>query len=75
MIQVSSQLIEGWRLELNEAIFEHLRHSQNKTEHCPTSKVVRAFIDGEKSGKRIQVENRDWSEFWVKSKMYIYGHK
>ena len=38
-------------------------------------KVVRAFIDGEKSGKRIQVENRDWSEFWVKSKMYIYGHK
>ena len=36
-------------------------------------KVVRAFIDGEKSGKRIQVENRDWSEFWVKSKMYIYG--
>ena len=34
-------------------------------------KVVRAFIDGEKSGKRIQVENRDWSEFWVKSKMYI----
>ena len=34
-------------------------------------KVVR----GEKSGKRIQVENRDWSEFWVKSKMYIYGHK
>ena len=71
MIQVSSQLIEGWRLELNEAIFEH---SQNKTEHCPL-KVVRAFIDGEKSGKRIQVENRDWSEFWVKSKMYIYGHK
>ena len=39
-------------------------------------KVVRAFIDGEKSGKGIQVENRDWSEFWVKSKMYIYnGHK
>ena len=38
-------------------------------------KVVRAFIDGEKSGKKIQVENRDWSEFWVKSKMYIYGHK
>ena len=38
-------------------------------------KVVRAFIDGEKSGKRIQVENRDCSEFWVKSKMYIYGHK
>ena len=38
-------------------------------------KVVRAFIDGEKSGKVIQVENRDWSEFWVKSKMYIYGHK
>ena len=34
-------------------------------------KVVRAFIDGEKRGKRIQVENRDWSEFWVKSKMYI----
>ena len=67
MIQVSSQLIEGWRLELNEAIFEQLRHSQNKTE--------RAFIDGEKSGKGIQVENRDWSEFRVKSKMYIYGHK
>ena len=36
-------------------------------------KVVRAFIDGEKSGKRIQVENRDWSEFWVKSKMYNMG--
>ena len=40
-----------------------LQHSQNKTEHCPAPKVVRAFIDGEKSGKRIQVENRDWSEF------------
>ena len=36
-------------------------------------KVVRAFIDGEKSGKRIQVENRDWSEFWVKSKIYIWA--
>ena len=73
MIQVSSQLIEGCRLELNEAIFEHLRHSIRQNTAPP--KVVRAFIDGEKSGKRIQVENRDWSEFWVKSKMYIYGHK
>ena len=28
-------------------------------------KVVRAFIDGEKSGKGIQVENRDWSRSCV----------
>ena len=68
MIQVSSQLIEGWRLELNDGTH---RIRQNTA----PPKVVGAFIDGEKSGKRIQVENRDWSEFWVKSKMYIYGHK
>ena len=74
MIQVSSQLIEGWRLELNEAIFEHYGTHRIRQNTAPP-KVIRAFIDGEKSGKRIQVENRDWSEFWVKSKMYIYGHK
>ena len=72
MIQVSSQLIEGWRLELKEAIFDGTHRIRQNT---APPKVVRAFIDGEKSGKRIQVENRDWSEFWVKSKMYIYGHK
>ena len=75
MIQVSSQLIEGWRLELNEAISLSTYGTHRIRQNTAPPKVVRAFIDGEKSGKRIQVENRDWSEFWVKSKMYIYGHK